>query len=1123
MRSAKFIIAAVLAATSSLVPHRANENAAAARVYYFDSARGNDNNDGSESAPFKTLKQLDFLPKGGDLELHLMGSGNYKVVSGPSTMFADGFDNVSIIGEDGKFPKFSLGTTGSPDTQGYIGANLFLDKITYTNYSTGRHMLYACGNDLTFGYNCKVDNDSFKKTDGYDTGIEYGKDFQVYAGCNGKVGEPKKNAQGEYVSGPSYTGKLEGNANTLTFLSGDFGKIILSNRTADTGSETNHYQPKLIMGGTSYASYIGASNDWFNYIDSTITIQGNARIHRIVGGVSGFIYTESVGEKAYIHSGKTTININGGYVKNVIGGSMGRSSAFVKHIGDTEINVSGGYVESLLGGSAAGNTYGNISVNVTGGTFGIINDVTFGVGSIVDDDTEHKDVGFFCGGAGMSSLIHTDVTNLDKELYGPLGCCYKDNDILDSSKKVMVMGNVYGKINANITGGTFNCNIHGGGKGFDHNSIAPAGKKDLLFNVGQVTKGVTLTVSGCTVNGDVYGGGEGIAAPEGSTEETKKNYSKIALVAGTIDLTIGNSTKALNKGEEASDYATVINGTVYGGGINPNINSLGSSAPVVVLKVQNTYIDNPNGNIALHGGSKSASVDGNLNVEIKGSYIADDVYLGSEQGNINGSIDIDVLDSKINGNLNLGSVNGDIHGDVTVLVEGLSVINDINVGSDTSVITGKVDVTISDTSVSRDINVSAKDDGDSKGIEVTINKGTTIGGTVNDNTHGTDLDLNISEDTKVEGEMIYVQSFIRAAGNYGGTARLIADHRNKPADKVATYTWYKVGTGDNPDTEVYKGSNNFIDLTSEQVGSYYCVSKCEGHTEVKSNTARFVEQSDVKAAQVAFDSTPVFNLFVEVSSIFTDTSKAKIYVGDREFETTGVSGTYSPMTYQTYKFSIALAPYEMASDVRIVIKSEGVDAKYSLKQYCREVLESEGTSEKMKNLVTALLNYGAASQEYFDFAKYSLANSYLDESAKVLSSSIGAEHNKLNIVNSSEDIQAYSATVEILTSTTIRVYFTEKTKGAIEGYKAYIDGQEISADKLLYKNNRYYVEIEGISAADMNKAFTVKLAKDETNYVSVTYSVLTYAYSKQNSSNNALRNFALSLYDYYKAVEGYKN
>ncbi|MCQ2798732.1 MAG: hypothetical protein MJ220_02510 [Bacilli bacterium] len=1114
MKSAKFIIAAVLAATSSLVPHRANESAAPVSVYYIDAVNGKSTNDGSEEHPFDKIETA--LKKSGDLELHLKGSHEYKVKSTETAMFADGHNNVSIIGEDGMFPKFGLGNSDTTDgNQGFIGTNLFLDKVSYTNYGKGRHMLFACGNNLTFGSNCEVDNDSFPTANGYDTGIEFGRDIQIYAGCNGAGGKGTP-LTGQYEKGPAIKGKLEGNSNTLTFLSGDFGRITLSNRLADTGSESNRYQPKLVVGGTAYVSYVGASNDWFNYIDSTITVQDDARIHRIVGGISGYIYTPSVLEKVYIHSGKTTINIKGGYVKNVVGGSMGRSSAFVKHIGDTEINVSGGYVESLLGGSAAGNTYGNISVNVTGGTFGVIEDVEFGVGSIVDDDKEnHKDAGFYCGGAGMSSMIHTDEAKLRDELYGPLGCCYKENDILDPTKKVMAMGNVYGKINANITGGTFNCNIYGGGKGFDHNTIAPSDKKDLLFNVAQVAKGVTLSVSGCTVNGNVYGGGAGIV---GATED----YSRIALVAGTIDLTIGDSITAPEGANQPSDYNTVINGTVYGGGVYPTVTSLGAKDPVIVLKVQNAYIDNPDGDIAIHGGSEFASVDGNLALEIKGSYVNDSIYLGSGSGSINGSIDIDILDSQVNGDLTLGSVEGDINGDVNVLVEGLSVINDINVGSDSGTINGKVDVTISSTSVNNDINVGTKEDTFNNDIEVTINKGTTIGGTVNDNTHDANLDLNISENTTIKGEMVYVKSFIRAKGNYTN-ARLEADYRNKPEGVDIIYHWYKVDP--EGDIEVYSGSNNYIeDLTSSDVGSYYCKAEYKKGTVdtfVQSNTARFAEKSEVKGAQVAFDSTPTFNFFVEVSSDFTDSSKATFTIGERSVEATGVANT--SLGYKTYKFSVALAPYEMASDIRISIASEGVDSKYSVKQYCREVLEDENTSDKLRALVTSLLNYGAASQEYFDYAKYSLANSYLSEADKALSTSIGEEYNKLLIENNSDDVQAYSATVEILTSTTIRVYFTEKTKGAIEGYKAYIDGEEISSDKLLYKNNRYYVEIEGVSAKDMDKAFTVKLAKDETNYVSVTYSVLTYAYSKQNSSNSALRNFALSLYDYYKAVEGYKN
>lgn len=1141
MKNFAFLMLSALAVTSTIVPYKANDTKVAPRVVYVDSENGNDNNDGSEGKPVQGLDGA--LKKSGDLEIHLLGSGKYSSTNaGSSSLFGDGHDNVTIIGEEGKYPTIAI---GGVDGNAYIGTNLSLNKVKISNSKPrSRYTLYACGNDLTIGDDCLTDNKEFLKPDGFDTGIEYGLDFQIFAGCNGGSGSQAKKVGDVYVAGPPQTGKLESNGNTLTFLSGDFGKITLSSRVTDTGKNDNHFKPKLVFGGTAYASYIGAANDWFNYIDADITIKDEARVHRIVGGVAGYKYTASVSGKPYIYSGKTTINVEGGYVKNIIGGSMGRMSAYVRQEADTEINVSDGYIESLIGGSAAGNTYGNITVNVSGGTFGDFSkepatkDIIFGVqGS--NTDINH-DAGFYCGGAGISSMIHTvwsdpSGNDLKSELFSDRDGCYKENDILDPSKQVMAIGNVYGSIKANITGGTFNCNIHGGGKGFDYSKyILEDAKKNLLFNVAQVAHGVDLTVSGCTVNGNIYGGGAGIPGPD----KDDPNYSRIAMVAGTINLHIGNKEAAKNDGKLQTDYSTVIRGTVFGGGVNPKITSQSKVTPAIVLSIENTYIeyakyatsDNQDEveeiegtkRISVHGGSENASVDGPVAIDIKGSYISDDIYLGSGQGSINGSINIDVLDSQIDGNLTLGSINGDINGDVTVLVEGLSVIQDINIGSDKGVINGKVEVTISSTSVSNNVNVGTEDDSFNNDIEVTINKGTTIGGTVNDNTGAADLDLKIEEGTQIEGQMLYVKSFVRAKGNYTN-AKLEANLNKMPKDTTVTYQWFKI-VGNT--SEIVEGATNqcIEHLTSKDVGSYYCVASYTigNVTEnITSNTARFAEKSDVKAAQVGFDSTPYITFYADLSTDYNPSEKATVTIGEETFSVEGTSTEV--LGYTTYKFVVRLAPYQMSSDVVLNIESEGLNSKYSVKQYCKEVYDSNNSSAELKNLVKALLNYGAAAQEYFDYAKYNLANSYLNEADKVLSTTSISESYKHQVIDDkSDDIKAYSATIEILTETTMRIYFVEKDGGSFDGYKAYVNGNPLSDSAIKEKDGRHYVEITGIHPQEFNDVYTVKLAKSETEYVSVEYSVLTYCYSKQNSTNESLRDFALSLFDYYMAVQTYQ-
>lgn len=228
----------------------------------------------------------------------------------------------------------------------------------------------------------------------------------------------------------------------------------------------------------------------------------------------------------------------------------------------------------------------------------------------------------------------------------------------------------------------------------------------------------------------------------------------------------------------------------------------------------------------------------------------------------------------------------------------------------------------------------------------------------------------------------------------------------------------------------------------------------------------------------------------------------------------------SPVATETegvYRFSANVAAAQMTKTIGIALTVGGQTVQvgeYTIRDYAEYILKAEnGYDEVTKNLVKAMLNYGAAAQIYFDYAVDTLANvGYETEPVSIP----GTKYNV--VVNGSvEGIRLYGATAVFTSKTAIRLYFTTDS---VAGYSFTIGQKSYQAEK---KDNYYYVEIGGIAPQDMGQEITLTVS-DGVKTMTVTYSPMHYITRMYNgAASENLKGLLVAMYSYYLAAVNYEN
>ena len=240
-----------------------------------------------------------------------------------------------------------------------------------------------------------------------------------------------------------------------------------------------------------------------------------------------------------------------------------------------------------------GNVYGNnkdaaVSLTINGGTF-------------------YCENGIFAGGRGTDRY-------------------YSYNPYSGTASEYTALGQTYGNVELNITGGTFHCPIFGGGYGVADAKLKGTSTISTLWNMARIYGKSNVTINGGTFYKDIYGGGD-MAVVEYQSKD-KEVYATNVVIGDGADIRgsvfaggNGRAKRPTALTYKENDGYTQTPDSV--GLVKGNTNVIFTGSTLTAPKI---YGD-------IYGGGSLAQVQGSTNVNIYAAHFAGQIF-GGGKGNI---------------------------------------------------------------------------------------------------------------------------------------------------------------------------------------------------------------------------------------------------------------------------------------------------------------------------------------------------------------------------------------------------------------------------------------------------------------------------------------------------------
>ena len=494
-------------------------------------------------------------------------------------------------------------------------------KKTYVN-------IYSCANTIgrVFG-----GGDAAAVT-GTTVEIQGGRFNYVFGGGNGEV-----------TAANVGTGGI-----TLDLHGGTIGTLVSGSNTQGTISGPINVNVDNVGGcDEEVTDFFGGSNQVDIATDVTTTIDCGAGTFRNVYG----------GSNAANITGNVVLNVKGGTMENLFGGSKGI-------YGGTAANITGNVTLNLYGGSVSQDVFGgsNQNGNITG---------TITVNVLDHEGTCALDVNNIYGGGNVTPYTPTDPTVSSPTI-----------NVMHIKQAAGIRGNVYGGGKGSTAIVTANPHVN---IGYDATTMASLATVEYPAGIDRNTQYVVK------VAGNVFGGGNAAAVTGSTTVKMERFNTQVAnLYGGGNEAGIsGNTSIAMNNGSVTDGIYGGCNTTGTVGG-NSTIDLLGGTVGSVghTARVfgggfgQTTTVD---GNIHITLGNTAGSATPTLYGDLYGGSALGSVntkstHLDADDMNTVETTTIDILSGTVNGNIfggGLGQKNG-INGatsDIAAIVHGKIQIN----------------------------------------------------------------------------------------------------------------------------------------------------------------------------------------------------------------------------------------------------------------------------------------------------------------------------------------------------------------------------------------------------------------------------------------------------------------
>ncbi len=217
-----------------------------------------------------------------------------------------------------------------------------------------------------------------------------------------------------------------------------------------------------------------------------------------------------------------------------------------------------------------------------------------------------------------------------------------------------------------------------------------------------------------------------------------------------------------------------------------------------------------------------------------------------------------------------------------------------------------------------------------------------------------------------------------------------------------------------------------------------------------------------------------------------------------------------------YTFTCEVAAKEMSKIIKVQIVTsagKGEMYEYSVQQYAEYIIDSSDAKyESAKPLVKAMLNYGAAAQEYFKYNTENLANKNLSDEEKVLKD-VDLSGFGYNLTGKEDGVSYYGSKLSLESETAIKHYFYIENEDNIPTIT--VNNIEVTAKKV---GSYYEVKISDILAQNLDVPIVVKAGN-----LTLGYNAFSYGYLAMQGDDTSLQNVIKALFAYNQAADAYIN
>lgn len=202
--------------------------------------------------------------------------------------------------------------------------------------------------------------------------------------------------------------------------------------------------------------------------------------------------------------------------------------------------------------------------------------------------------------------------------------------------------------------------------------------------------------------------------------------------------------------------------------------------------------------------------------------------------------------------------------------------------------------------------------------------------------------------------------------------------------------------------------------------------------------------------------------------------------------------------------------------------TDRVDA-YSIRQYCVNQL-ANNPSAKLRTLLSDLLTYGAAAQQYVGYKTDALVTDGLTLTPSSFTPLSGRSVTFSGTANAGTDWR--SATLVLRNTLAVRFYFRTDNVNGLQ-VRCTLNGRTtIFTDEDFCRadgaQNVYYIDVEGIEATGFDQPVTAAFYRSGAQTGrSASYTVNTYVCSMQNCADANLQRLVRALYNYGASASAY--